>query len=338
MTASTGSTQADALPQRFDTAARTRRIPTHTLESAPDVTRPVLEALVSRSPIPGVPINLHAQMAHAPSVLIGYMAMRKALDEHATLDPKTRAAILLTVAAADKSAYTLGLNSLIARQAGWSEDETVALRNGGAEEAKLAALLRIARQSATNRGHVEERAWQAALNAGWTDAQLAEAFAFIGLAQYVDSFVNFAETDIDPPFAEKSIGVASIDQGTRLTVLLIVQDQDRTRAFYEQVLSASVVRERDPVILQFHNSWIVANVGGPPTDDKPDVSMMPPFDPNLASCALNVRVSDAHAVYEQWRSRGAHFLTPPVTRDGEIRCYLRDPEGHLIEVGQTLRG
>jgi len=58
---------------------------------------------------------------------------------------------------------------------------------------------------------------------------------------------------------------------------------------------------------------------------------------HLASSALNVRVSDAHAVYEQWRSRGAHFLTPPVQRDGEIRCYLRDPDGHLIEVGQSLR-
>jgi lactoylglutathione lyase len=338
MPVSTRSIQGDGLPQQFATAARTSRIPTHTLESAPDVTRPVLEAVVARSPIPGVPTNLHAQVAHAPSVLIGYAAMRKALDEHATMDPKTRAAILLTVAAADKSAYTLALNSVIARQAGWSEDETVALRNGGVEEAKLAALLQVARQSATNRGQLEERTWQTALDAGWTDAQLAEAFAFIGLAQYVDSFINFAETDIDPPFAEKSIGGASTDQGTRLTVLLIVQDQDRTRAFYEQVLGASVVRERDPVILQFHNSWIVANLGGPPTDDKPDVSMTPPCDPNLVSSALNVRVSDAHAVYEQWRSRGAHFLTPPVTRGGEIRCYLRDPDGHLIEVGQTLRG
>ncbi|TME29721.1 MAG: VOC family protein [Chloroflexi bacterium] len=122
-----------------------------------------------------------------------------------------------------------------------------------------------------------------------------------------------------------------------LTVLLIVEDQDRTRAFYEQVLGASVVRERDPVILQFHNSWIVANVGGPPTDDKPEVSLAPPLDPNLASYALNVRVADAHAVYEQWRSRGAHFLTPPIQLDGEIRCYLRDPDGHLIEVGQSLR-
>jgi hypothetical protein len=83
------------------------RIPTHTLGSAPVATHPVLQALVARSPIPGVPINLHAQMAHAPSVLIGYMAMRKALDEHGLFDAKTRTAILLTVASADQCAYTI---------------------------------------------------------------------------------------------------------------------------------------------------------------------------------------------------------------------------------------
>ena len=212
------------------------------------------------------------------------------------------------MAAADRCAFTVALNILIARQAGWTEDETLAIRNGHVQDGKLGALLDVARQSATNQGRVDEPTWQTALDAGWTDAQLAEAFAFIGLAQYVDTFVNYARTDIDPPFAHMSgDGAASIDQDMSLTVLLIVEDQDRTRAFYEQVLGASVVRERDPVILQFHNSWLVANVGGPPTNDKPDVSLAPPLEPNLASYALNVRVSDAYAVYEQWRSRGAHF-------------------------------
>ena len=32
---------------------------------------------------------------------------------------------------------------------------------------------------------------------------------------------------------------------------------------------------------------------------------------------------------------GATFLTPPIDRGREIRCYLRDPDAHLIEVGQT---
>ena len=318
------------------TTAPIHRIPTHTLESAPSVTRPALEALVARSPKPGVPINLHAQMAHAPSVFMGYMAMRKALDEYATLDPKTRTALLLTVAAADQSAYALPLNTLIARQSGWTEDETRGLRAGHVDDPKLGALLDVAREAAPNHGRVDQTTWQAALDAGWSDAQLAEAFAFIGLAQYVHSFLNYAQTEVDVPGAELTTSNgATTDQDLRLTVLLIVEDQDRTRAFYEQVLGATVVRERDPVILQFHNSWIVANVGGPPTDDKPDVSLAPPHDWYLASSALNVRVSDTQAIYDLWRSRGAHFLTPPVSHDGEIRAYLRDPDGHLIEVGQT---
>jgi catechol 2,3-dioxygenase-like lactoylglutathione lyase family enzyme len=122
-----------------------------------------------------------------------------------------------------------------------------------------------------------------------------------------------------------------------LTILLIDQDQDLPRAFYQQVLGADVLRVRDPVILQFHNTRIIANVGGPPTDHKPQVTMAPPAEPDLASFALNIRVSDAHAVYEEWRSRGAQFLTPPIDRGGEIRCYLRDPDGHLIEVGQATQ-
>src|SRR5919204_3425991 len=103
------------------------RIPTHTLESAPAVTRPVLEALAQRSPS-GKPINLHAQMAHAPALLHGYMAMRQALDDYGTLDRKARTAILLAVAAADASAYTIAVNTLIAKQAGWDEQQALGLR------------------------------------------------------------------------------------------------------------------------------------------------------------------------------------------------------------------
>jgi lactoylglutathione lyase len=314
------------------------RIPTHALDSAPVVTRPLLAALAERSPTPGAPINLHAQMAHSPSVLVGYMALRKALDDHGTFDRKTRTALLLTVAAADQCAYTVAINTLIATQAGWSAGDTRALRDGSVEDPKLAALLGVARQSALNRGRVDEATWQTAVNVGWTDEQLAEAFAFIGLAQYVDTFINYARTEIDPAFASRSTEAnANIDQDMALTVLLIVEDQDRTRAFYEQVLGASVMRERDPVILKFHNSSIIANVGGPPTDDKPQVTLAPPFDPDVASSALNIRVADARGIYELWKTRGAHFLTPPVDHGSEIRCYLRDPDGHLIEVGQSVQ-
>jgi catechol 2,3-dioxygenase-like lactoylglutathione lyase family enzyme len=41
------------------------------------------------------------------------------------------------------------------------------------------------------------------------------------------------------------------------------------------------------------------------------------------------------ATYEDWSARVAEFLTEPKDHGREIRCYLRDPDGHLIEVGQA---
>src|SRR5262249_3382185 len=158
---------------------------------------------------------------------------------------------------------------------------------------QLAVLLDVVRQCTRNAGRVDQRTWHAARTAGWSEDQLAEAFAFAGLAHYVDAFANFAQSELDSPFAAltpNSNGHVGVD--TRLTHLLIVEDQDRTRGFYEQVLGATVVRTRDPVILRFHNSWIVANVGGPPTDDKPAVTLVPPLQLEVASYALNVRVAD----------------------------------------------
>jgi len=125
--------------------------------------------------------------------------------------------------------------------------------------------------------------------------------------------------------------------GFVVTHFLVVSDQDRSREFYRSVFGATVLLERDPVILRLANSWLILNVGGGPTDDKPTVTMAPLADPDTVSIALNVRVADIQAVYHTWRDRGAHFLTPPQDRDGEIRCYLRDPDGYLIEVGQTTR-
>ena len=91
----------------------------------------------------------------------------------------------------------------------------------------------------------------------------------------------------------------------------------------------------EPTIVKLANGWIIINVGGGPTDDKPEVTVAPPTDPNLTSAFLNIRVADIAAVYEEWSAKGADFLTPPMDRGAEIRCYMRDPDGHLIEVGQA---
>jgi lactoylglutathione lyase len=124
------------------------------------------------------------------------------------------------------------------------------------------------------------------------------------------------------------------ETGAVLTHLLIVRDVDRSREYYTRVLGATVVRERNPCVLLFQNGYIVLNGEGGPTDDKPDVEARAPRDSKTLGSAMNVRVTDIHAVYEEWRSRGGEFLTEPKDHELEIRCYLRDPDGYLIELGQ----
>ncbi len=93
--------------------------------------------------------------------------------------------------------------------------------------------------------------------------------------------------------------------------------------------------EGGPTIVKLANSWIIINEGGGPTEDKPEVMLDVPADPNQVSAFLNIRVADIQQVYDEWSAKGATFLTPPIDRGREIRCYMRDPDGHLIEVGQA---
>ena len=124
-------------------------------------------------------------------------------------------------------------------------------------------------------------------------------------------------------------------EGILLTHFIVSDDVERSRRFYADVLGGEVVLEGEPTIVALANGWITINVGGGPTDDKPAVTLETPPDPNRVSAFLNVRVADIEAVYADWSARGAEFLTPPVDHGREVRCYVRDPDGHLIEVGQT---
>jgi lactoylglutathione lyase len=122
--------------------------------------------------------------------------------------------------------------------------------------------------------------------------------------------------------------------GFIVTHFLVVSDQDRSRDFYTKVFGAQVVRERAPVILRLANSWLILNSGGGPTDDKPAVTLTTPTDPDTVSAFINLRVADIEQAHRDWSARGAQFVTDPIDRGNEIRAYIRDPDGHLIEVGQ----
>ena len=126
-------------------------------------------------------------------------------------------------------------------------------------------------------------------------------------------------------------------RGLVLTHFLTVGDVAASRDFYAEILGGEIVLEENPAIVKVANSWIIMNPGGGPTPDKPGVTLAPPTSENrdTVSSFLNVRVADIAAFHSAALAKGAEFLTEPIDRKAELRCYLRDPDGYLIEVGQA---
>jgi catechol 2,3-dioxygenase-like lactoylglutathione lyase family enzyme len=145
-------------------------------------------------------------------------------------------------------------------------------------------------------------------------------------------------TEVPRPVVANGVPVAQPSQPTeRMVVCYFItsDDVERSRRFYTEVLGGTVVFGPVPTNVALANSFIVINAGGGPTDDKPSVTLETPPDPDRISSFLNIRVTDINAVYAEWSARGAQFLTPPKKHEYETRCYIRDPDGYIIEVGQT---
>jgi catechol 2,3-dioxygenase-like lactoylglutathione lyase family enzyme len=144
-------------------------------------------------------------------------------------------------------------------------------------------------------------------------------------ARYADKeLANMPDPDFPAP-----------SEGFVVTHFIVSADIAASRDFYEGVLGGKTVLDDGVTVVKLANTWIIINSGGGPTDDKPEVVLDVPADPNKVSAFLNLRVADIDAVYKEWSVKGATFLTPPIDRGREIRCFMRDPDGHLIEVGQT---
>jgi catechol 2,3-dioxygenase-like lactoylglutathione lyase family enzyme len=133
--------------------------------------------------------------------------------------------------------------------------------------------------------------------------------------------------------------MSTADEEMVLAHFIVSDDVERSRRFYTEVLGGKTVisgeQGDDVTYVALANSWIIINVGGGPTDDKPTVTLETQPDPDRVSSFLNIRVADIQAVYAEWSARGAQFLTPPKQHKTEFRCYIRDPDGYIIEVGQT---
>lgn len=121
-----------------------------------------------------------------------------------------------------------------------------------------------------------------------------------------------------------------------LTHILVVSDLDASVAWYDDVLGARLERTYggSSAVFDFNGSWLLLVTGGEPTEDKPDVGFAPSDDLSRVSHSFTIRVQDCQSAYEALVARGATFLTPPYDWGAEIRCFFRDPDGHLFEISE----
>jgi len=127
------------------------------------------------------------------------------------------------------------------------------------------------------------------------------------------------------------------DAEMALTTILVVRDAEESKRWYVDVLGAELYGEYGgtSVVLSFCGSWLLLVTGAGPTEDKPDITFGAPREADRVDHAFTIRVSDCAAAYETLLARGAEFLTPPFDRGGEVRCFFRDPDGHLFEISQV---
>jgi hypothetical protein len=167
---------------------------------AHDIVEPMLDFI--RTASGGRLLNMHLQMAQAPLVLDQYTALRRAIGAHATLDPLPRSAVAVAASAAGNGQYTLAVNALLARRAGWTHQQVSAITGGESSgDAKIDALLDVVAEATAGDGTVSDRTWNAATQAGWTTTDLAETYGYLALVSYCDRFVRYARTELDAAFA-----------------------------------------------------------------------------------------------------------------------------------------
>src|SRR6476620_2040343 len=95
----------------------------------------------------------------------------------------------------------------------------------------------------------------------------------------------------------------STPQAERIVLahFIVSDDVERSRRFYTDVLGGRVVSSSGELTyVALANSFVIINVGGGPTDDKPEVTLATPRDSEPVSSFLNIRVADIKTVYAEW--------------------------------------
>jgi uncharacterized peroxidase-related enzyme len=169
----------------------------HTLETAPESARPLLEQLQQQL---GFVPNLAATMAESPLMLEGFIALR-AIFARGSLGGVEREVVAMTVAFETNCAYCMAAHSTAANRHGASEKVLNAVRSSALPaDRRLAALSRFTHQVASKHNQVSAEDIQSFLDADFTQAQLLEVLVGVGMTMLASSMYHLAGTQVDAVF------------------------------------------------------------------------------------------------------------------------------------------
>ncbi len=150
----------------------------------------------------GKVINIFQGMGNSPAALQAYLGMSSALAE-GELSPKDREVVYLTVSQQNGCDYCVAAHTTIAKRIGFTDEQVLAVRKFEPETENHRALAAFVRRVIETKGHVADADIAAVRGVGYTDGQIAEAIAYIGLATYSNFFNHVYGTDLDfPPAPE----------------------------------------------------------------------------------------------------------------------------------------
>jgi alkylhydroperoxidase family enzyme len=164
----------------------------HTIASAPEKSRPVLEQLQQAF---GFIPNLAAAISNSPKLLTAFAAIFQQVHSSSFTEEEIQI-VLLTDAVANSSAYAVAFHTALALNQGVSSEETDAIRARLLPKAqRFAALSTLARTLIEKRGHLSEQELETFLAAGFTREQILEVIAIIAAS----TITNYAGSIANPP-------------------------------------------------------------------------------------------------------------------------------------------
>lgn len=178
----------------------------HTTTSAPDDSRPLLQAVASQH---GFVPNLFGVLAESPAALGAYLGIADAL-KRTRLTPVEREIVSLAVSAENGCAYCVAAHSTVARMLRVPQEAIAAVRaGGGVPDPKLEAVRRFAAAVVVTRGRPGAEELQVFQAAGFDRGHMLDVLAIVAMKTLSNYTNHVAETPLDDAFAAERWAAAA---------------------------------------------------------------------------------------------------------------------------------